>query len=241
MLRTLAQDLSPVRGHVALLALAAERAVVPVVGLMATDTRHRQRRFVLHRDPMTGVARGPRMRAVEGELGPRAVVEVPDAPVADVVALLALRAQSALVGIVLVVTTAAFERLHVPEAQRRVAALAFRQGVTAEQRELRLGVIERGALPVGGAVALLARLALLALVLVFLLVALDARVRRARGSSGPCGSSRTAYPRACRSAESACAGGRTSISSSCARRGSLRTSRQGRPCGCHPCDGSRCR
>lgn len=110
------------------------------------------------------------MPTIEPEAGPRGVVEVPQPPIAAVMAVFTLIAETPLVGVILVVARHAF-RLGVLELSRGMAFTACHDKVPAQQGKTGQAVVERGLFPVLRAMALLAFLALLAFVHVVLLVA----------------------------------------------------------------------
>lgn len=103
------------------------------------------------------------MPTFEPEAGPSGVVEVPQPPIAAVMAAFALIAETPLVGVILVVARHAF-RLGILELSRGMAFFAFNNQVPAQQGKTGEAVVERGLLPVLCAMALLAFFALLAFV-----------------------------------------------------------------------------
>ena len=116
-------------------------------------------------------------------------------PVALAVAAAAVAAQRALVLVVLQVAVDALARELVAVQAARVAALARRQAMPADQRVACVGVVvEADALPVAGGVAGVALVAEAGPVLVVLPVAGDAGLRRVLVVTRPCGSSRTSPP-----------------------------------------------
>ena len=152
-----------------------------VVAAVAGDTGLRHRADVLARrrgERVAGLACNTAMPAFEFVVGALLVVEVPQLPVARVVAPFAALAEAEFVLVVLLVArNARLLQLVVVEVPR-VAALALHLSMLAPQRVLGVGVvIERDVGPGLGGVAGLAFLAELALVLVVLLVAGDASER----------------------------------------------------------------
>ena len=90
------------------------------------------------------------VRAIQHILRPPVVVEVPDLPVAGVVAFAAFGSECPLVLVLLLVAADAFA-LRVPVRWRRMAVLAFNLCVTSQQRKARLVVLEaHRALPISG-------------------------------------------------------------------------------------------
>ena len=182
-----------VRVVVAPVALGAELPAVDVIGAVAGDAGRRQRRDLLARRLVAGRrTRLARCAPSSANWVRLVVIEVPDLPVAGVVAGRAVDAERALVLVVLRVARDALA-LRVLVRGRRVAGLALDARVAPEQREARLVVVEaHRLLPVDGVVALLALPAELLAVLVVLPVAGVAVGRRAcRGRRAPCGSCRT--------------------------------------------------
>ena len=161
----------------AFVALPAECAFVHIVFIVATDTRRRQLRLAGHRLAVTAIAIPPLMSALQPEAGAGVVIEVPQAPTACVVTAFALRAQAALMHVILVVTRQAF-RFGDFVLRRGMTFPAFHRHVFAQQRETGAAVIESGFFPVLRAMALLALLTLLAFVHVVLFMTGDAGDRR---------------------------------------------------------------
>lgn len=62
-----------------------------VIFLVTTDASGRGRYLLVHPFGMAGITIQPFMPAIQLELGPGIVIEVPDFPIADVVAVPALR------------------------------------------------------------------------------------------------------------------------------------------------------
>src|SRR3569832_566326 len=96
------------------------------------------------------------MPTFEPEAGPSGVVEVPQPPIAAVMAAFALIAEPPLVGVILVVARHAF-RLGILELSRGMAFFAFHNQVPAQQGKTGEAVVDHGLLPVLCAMALLAK------------------------------------------------------------------------------------
>lgn len=151
----------------AFVALPAECAFVHIVFIVATDARRRQFRLAGHRLAMTAITIPPLMSALQPEAGAGVVIEIPQAPAACVVAAFALRAQAALMHVILVVTRQAF-RFGILVLRRGMTFPAFHRHVFSQQWKTGATVIEGGLFPVLRAMALLALFALLAFVHVVL-------------------------------------------------------------------------
>lgn len=103
------------------------------------------------------------MPTIEPEAGPGGVVEVPQPPIAAVMAAFALFAETPLVDVILVVARHAF-RLGVLELSRRMTFTACHDKVPAQQGKTGKAVVECGLFPVLRTMALLAFFALLSFV-----------------------------------------------------------------------------
>ena len=108
----------------ALFALLAEAAFVNVVPIVATHTGCRYRELLLGRYLVAGQAIQVFVPAIQFEFGSSVVIKIPGLPILRVVAELALRAQTALVLVFLVMTGNALD-LGVFELRRVMALLAL--------------------------------------------------------------------------------------------------------------------
>lgn len=81
------------------LALCAETSLMLVIFLVTTDTGRRCFDFLIHAPGVACITIEPFMSAIEFEASARVVIEVPYLPVSDVVAVLALCTQPALMHI----------------------------------------------------------------------------------------------------------------------------------------------
>ena len=152
----------------ATLALLAKPSLMNVLAIVATGTGIRRQHLVAgHRLLMAIGAFGLLVGSVNPVLGAFVVVEIPDFPVAGIVATLALLAQTQFVLVFLLMARPAI-RLGVLEFRRFMALLAVGLDMLAQQREFRLVVVEAHivALPASFVMAILALLALLTVVLV---------------------------------------------------------------------------
>jgi hypothetical protein len=119
-----------------------------VVLLMTTDTRRGGVDLLVHALGVTGVTIEPFMAAVKLESGPCVMVEVPELPVSQAVAVLAFRAQPAPVHIVLVVAGIAVCGRLVLKQASLVATLAGRCAMLAEEGVFGVSImIERHRFP----------------------------------------------------------------------------------------------
>lgn len=162
----------------ALIALGTESPVMTIIDAVATHAGGGQAHAALDRVTVAGVAVNLAVGAVEWKFGLPVVIEVPDLPVAGVVAGLAQDAAPPLVLVFALVAGNAIA-LSVLEPRRFVALLAVGSKMAAGEREPRAAVVKTGGFPVLGAVAVAALLPLLPLVDVILLVAREAVRRRA--------------------------------------------------------------
>lgn len=162
----------------ALLALSAVAAFMNVVLDVAAEALRWRADAPFHRTRVASAAGQPLVLAVEHELRPLVVIEIPGLPTARVVALLAGRTERLLVRVVFGVTGHTLN-LRALEQRARVAHLAVDLHVFAQKREAPQAMVElwRG-LPRLLVVALGACLAFLTLVLVVLPVAREAVLRR---------------------------------------------------------------
>jgi len=93
---------------------------------------------------MAGIAIEASMTAVKPESGPCIVIEVPELPVSYAVAVLALRAQPASVHVVLLVASVAVRGRRVLIQPSRVATLAGRCAMLAEEDVLGVSIMIEG-------------------------------------------------------------------------------------------------
>lgn len=125
----------------AALAARAKRVAVHVIAFVAVDAVRAQLRELFSCLGMTGRADDLAMRTIKPEMGTLVVVEVPDAPVARVVAGPAVCTQSALVDVIASVAChALFARVLEPGARMAFSALHIQ--VPADKRKCRATMIE---------------------------------------------------------------------------------------------------
>ena len=161
------------------LALWAETSVMLVILLVTTHTGGRWCDLLVHALCVAGITIEPFVSAIEFEAGARVVIEVPEFPVSYAVAVLALRAQPALVHIVLLVAGVAVRGRLVLIQPSRVATFAGGGSVFSSQRIRRIVVVlEEEHFPIPFGVTAFALLGKLPLMFVVLLVAGKASDRR---------------------------------------------------------------
>ena len=118
----------------AFLALGAVAAIVHVILLVAADAVHRQACFSGDRPRVAGITVQRLVPAIQPEAGFGVMVEIPQAPVAGVVAALALRAQAALVHVFFLMTGHALG-FGVLELRGQMAFLALDHHMLPGQRK----------------------------------------------------------------------------------------------------------
>ena len=128
---------------------APEAAVVHVVIVVATGTAAGQADLAIHGAAMAGQAVDPLVCAVQHEVRAPVVIEIPCSPVARVVALAAIAAETHLVLVVLAMASHTFMRNPFEFALADMAFAAFHVHMFADQRKAGLfeTVIEPGFFP----------------------------------------------------------------------------------------------
>lgn len=127
-------------------AVVSESSVMHVVAVVAIDAATTRGVHLVTGTRMTGYASKFFVRTIDHETGALVMIEIPDSPVARVVAGVTGRAKLSLMLIVLAVAAHARAR-GVPESLRRVAILARHFLVTSEQRKARSRMIEARRFP----------------------------------------------------------------------------------------------
>ena len=154
-------------------AAVAERLPVNIVPLVAIDATRIQHGNLLSRLIMACHAIQFSMGAIENEVSPLVVLEIPDAPVARGVARRTIRPQPALVYILLAMTGSTFPA-RILELRTGMAGLALDRQMPAGQRKIRTAMVEVSCLPRHFGMATLAFTSFLAGMAVILSVARDA-------------------------------------------------------------------
>jgi len=153
----------------AVLAMIPECAIVFIILAVATDTADGQRHLGVSRRFMALRTADVLVFPFQFEIG-SIVVEIPIFPITRVVAISTIRAQRALMNILLFVAGTAI-RLGILKCSVQMTFLAFCQQVLPGKRKTRHPMVEIGFFPGLLMVARFAFLALLPFVLVILLVA----------------------------------------------------------------------